>query len=74
MALVYNERIKLPATALNNTAVAVLVTAVIGPIVGLLNGFGAVTNTGWSFLGVLWFLVGIGLHSVAQMVLGSLRP
>lgn len=56
MSLVHNERIKLLATALNNMAVATIVTAIVGPIVGLLNGSPGTTITAWwVFSGVLWF-------------------
>lgn len=75
MSLVHNERIKLLATALNNTAVATVITAIVGPTVGILNG---AANPGitawWVFSGVLWFLAGIGLHLVGQGALGRLRP
>ena len=74
MSLIENERTKLLATALNNTAVATVVTAVIGPIAGLLYGFANATpSRSWFVIGVLWFLIGIGLHYLAQLVLGRLR-
>jgi hypothetical protein len=38
MSLVHNERVKLVATALNNTAVATLATAFLAPAVGFLYG------------------------------------
>ncbi len=75
MSLVRNERLKLVATALNNTAVATIITAVIGPIVGILNGAsGTVVTAWWVFSGILWFLAGIGLHLVGLKVLGRLKP
>jgi hypothetical protein len=43
--LIHNERTKLLATALNNTAVATLVTAIIAPVVGLLYGTPILTAT-----------------------------
>ncbi len=74
MSLVENERTKLVAAALNNTAVATVVTAVIGPIAGALYGFSnAAQNRSWFLVGLLWFLIGIGLHFLGQMVLGRLR-
>ena len=74
MKLVYNERIKLLATALNNMAVATVVTAVVGPTVGILNGTpGAAITAWWVLSGVLWFLAGIGLHLLGQGVLGRLK-
>jgi hypothetical protein len=75
MSLTHNERIKLLATALNNMAVATVITAVVGPFVGLLNGSqAAAVGAWWAFSGALWFLAGIALHLGAQMVLGRLRP
>lgn len=75
MSLVHNERIKLLATALNNMAVATIITAIVGPIVGILNGSpGATITAWWVFSGVLWFLAGIGLHLVGRGALGRLRP
>jgi len=74
MSLVQNERTKLLATALNNTAVAIVITAVIGPIAGYLNGVTTLTGPLSFFFGALWFLVGVVLHIVAQVILGRLRP
>ena len=74
MSLVHNERIKLLATALNNMAVATVITAVLGPIVGILNGSpGPAITAWWVAGGILWLLAGIGLHLVAQGALGRLR-
>jgi hypothetical protein len=46
MSLVYNERTKLLATALNNTGVATVVTAVIAPVAAFLYGSAAITALG----------------------------
>jgi len=74
MSLIQNERTKLLATALNNTAVATLVTAVIAPTAGLLNGSTPpITWVWWALLEITWFLVGLGLHLAAQAVLGRLK-
>ncbi|WP_157223372.1 hypothetical protein [Rhodovulum sp. PH10] len=73
MGLVPNERTKLFATALNNLAVATVVTAIIAPIAGFLYGAVATPRSWWPVMGAVWFLVGIGLHLVAQLVLGRLR-
>lgn len=74
MSLVENERTKLLAAALNNTAVATVVTGIIGPAVGASYGLSATGANGWWFLlGAVWFLVGIGLHYSAQRVLGRLK-
>jgi hypothetical protein len=75
MSLVHNERTKLAATALNNLAVATIITAVLGPVVGILNGSSGPAITAWWLLsGVLWFFAGIVIHLVAQGVLGRLTP
>jgi hypothetical protein len=74
MSLIENERTKLVAAALNNSAVATIVTAVIGPIAGALYGFGSsAPNRYWFLIGALWFLIGIGLHYLGQLALGRLR-
>jgi len=74
MSLIENERTKLVAAALNNTAVATIVTAVIGPIAGAVYGFAnAAPNRSWFLIGVLWFLIGIGLHYLGQLALGRFR-
>ena len=74
MSLVENERTKLLAAALNNTAVATVVTAVIGQIAGALYGFANATpSRSWFLIGLLWLLIGIGLHLLAQYVLRRLR-
>ena len=74
MSLIHNERTKLLATALNNTAVATVVTAIVAPIVGFLYGSPSATATRWwPLIGIAWLLVGIGLHMLAQIVLGKLK-
>jgi hypothetical protein len=74
MNLIHNERTKLLATALNNTAVATMVTAIIAPIVGSLYGSpSAAASKWWPLIGIVWLLVGLGLHVAAQVVLGKLR-
>lgn len=47
MSLVHNERIKLFATALSNTAVATVVTAIVAPMAGLLYGSSAIASQQW---------------------------
>ena len=74
MSLIENEKTKLIAAALNNTAVATVVTAVIGPIAGAFYGFAnAAPNRFWFLIGGLWFLIGIGLHYLGQLTLTRLR-
>jgi hypothetical protein len=65
---------KLLAAAVSNTGVATVVTAVIGPVVGLLYGTpSAAATTWWPIIGLIWLLVGIALHVGAQMILGRLQ-
>jgi hypothetical protein len=74
MSLIRNERVKLLATALNNTAVATVVTAIVAPIAGFLYGSPTITaNSWWWVIGIIWLLVGVVLHIVAQAVLGRLQ-
>jgi hypothetical protein len=74
IVIIHNERTKLLATALNNVAVAAFVTGFIAPIVGFLYGSPTATATRWWWLiGIVWLLVGVGLHTTAQAVLGKLR-
>lgn len=73
MSLVHNERTKLLATALNNVAVATVVTALIAPAASFL--YGATTPAGggwWLAIGIAWLTGGIILHLAAQRVLGRL--
>ena len=74
MNLIENERTKLLATAMNNTAVATVVTAIVAPVVGFLYGSPTATATSWwPFIGAAWLLVGVGIHRLAWVVLGRLK-
>jgi hypothetical protein len=74
MNLIHNERTKLLATALNNSAVATTVTAIVAPIVGFLYGSPNLAATRWwPLIGAAWLLVGLGLHILGQIVLGRLK-
>jgi hypothetical protein len=73
MSLVHNERIKLLATALNNTAVAIFAAAIIAPVAGFLYGSIQTASVWWALMGLAWFLGGLSLHITAQLVLGRLR-
>ncbi len=75
MSLVRNERLKLLATALNNVAVAILVTALIAPSASVLYGFTSPTGSRlWPLIACGWFLGGITLHLTAQWLLKRLAP
>ena len=75
MSIVRNERTKLLATALNNVAVAIVVTALIATAVGFLYGTTNPAGGGWWVLiGLAWLAAGIVLHFAAHRVLGRLTP
>jgi hypothetical protein len=73
MNLVRNERIKLLATALNNSAVATVATAIIAPMAGFLYGSNSIAASRWALLSLAWLLGGLSLHIAAQLVLGRLK-
>jgi hypothetical protein len=73
MSLARNERIKLFATALSNTGVATIVTAIVAPMAGLLYGSNTISSNQWPLIGLAWFFGGLALHITAQIVLGRLR-
>jgi len=73
MELIHNERMKLLATALNNSAVATIVTAVIAPTASLLYGLTAIATGWWLAMALVWFLGGLSLHITAHLVLGRLK-
>ena len=75
MSFIRNERTKLAATALNSIAVATVVTAVLAPAASYLYGLSNPTLAKWWLLiGLAWFLAGLLIHTLAQMVLGRLAP
>ena len=55
MSLVRNERIKLVATALSNTAVATVVTAIIAPVAGFLYGSSPIASSWWPLMASFGF-------------------
>ena len=74
--LVRNERLKLTASWLNTLAGACMTAGVIAPLAAALFGVATVPVSSLTLgLGVLiFFLVGIGLHLLARLVLKGLRP
>jgi hypothetical protein len=64
----HNEHIKLLAAALNNVAVAMLVTGIIAPAVS-----GTVHGGRYVAVIFVWLTLAIALHLTAQGVLGALR-
>jgi hypothetical protein len=73
MSLIHNERTKLLATALNNSAVATIATAIIAPIASFLYGSSAVATRWWPWISLAWLLGGLRLHMAGQIVLGRLK-
>lgn len=75
MSMIANERTKLLATALNNLGVTIVITGVIAPIGAAVYGASpAGASLWWLAIAAAWFFAGIGLHLLAQTVLGSLQP
>ena len=73
--LIRNERIKLTATALNNVAVATIVTALIAPAASFLYGTAnPAAGHWWLVIGLAWLTGGGALHLAARWMLGSLEP
>jgi hypothetical protein len=68
LALRTNERLKLLATTLNNLALALVVAGYVAPVVA-----GTIPASPKGIVAVAWLLFGVGLHGVAQWVLGRLR-
>lgn len=71
----FNERLKLRATYLNNLAVALLATGIIGPILAVIYGTGA-KSTDPALVGTgagICLLLSIALHLGAQAILGGLQ-
>ncbi len=73
--LVWNERAKLFANALDRASTASLTVGVIAPIAGALYNVGAL-GASWlqgSLYGVVWLFAALVLHLSARLVLGRLK-
>ena len=74
MDLIFNERIRIRATFLNNIAVAIIVTSIIAPAVSYFYGVGGLApSRAWLLIALAWLTLGAGLHGAAMLVLGGLR-
>ena len=77
MNLIWNERLKLAANALNALATATITVGILAPIAAVLYGLGSVNPSrpfGILLLsGLIWVLIGGTLHYVAQWLLGKLK-
>jgi hypothetical protein len=73
---IFNERVKLAATALNTLATASVAVGVLAPLSAILYGLGVTPRPLWQIVlsAVVWLLIGGGLHYGAQRLLGRLRP
>jgi uncharacterized membrane protein YhdT len=76
--LVYNERVKLTATAINNVGIAAVVTGVIVPVAAFAyrTAPGSIDYPAWYFAGFLflWLSGGLVCHFIARTVLLRMRP
>ena len=72
MNAIHSERVKLAASALSNTGVAITVTGVITPVVAVLYGTAPLNATLFPVTPALLF-IGIAFHVQAQLVLGRLK-
>lgn len=73
---VLTERVKLGASALNTLATASMTVGVLAPAAAFLYGVGNPTRPIWQLGvgGAIWVLFAVGLHYLAQRLLGRLRP
>ncbi|GJE18263.1 hypothetical protein [Methylobacterium marchantiae] len=78
MNLVFNEQIKLLATALNTAATSCFTVGIATPVAGYIYNIGSLQTTlsPWSLgLGVTgWLLAAIILHFLARRALKGLKP
>jgi fatty acid desaturase len=72
--LIDNERARLTATALNNSAVAAFVTSVVGPVASDLYGITAPKTAYWWLFGLCWLTGSALLHFGARSMLERLEP
>ena len=71
---VHNERTKLLATALNTLGTTTIASALILPGIAAAYGFTHPPGRWWPVIGIIWLVVGVGLHGAAQAVLGRMIP
>ena len=72
--LVHNERTKFLVTALNILGTITIASALILPGIAAAYGLAHPLGQWWPIIGIVWLIVGIGLHGSAQAVLGRLIP
>ena len=68
---IHNEITKLKANTVNAAAIAFFIGGGVGPLIGIgVTGFTVLQ----AVMVLVWFFVGLVLHSMAQTVLGGLLP
>ncbi len=68
---IHNEITKLKANTVNAAAIAFFIGGGVGPLIGIgVTGFTLLQ----AVMVLVWFFVGLVLHSMAQTVLGGLLP
>ena len=73
MNAIHNERVKLTATALNNTGIAAVVTGMVAPVASTLYGTTILIRPFWWLIAAAWSSGGVAPHIGARWGLGSLR-
>jgi len=73
-AVIRNEKRKLTAAALNNIAVATVVTGLVAPVIALSYQFSAPHGRFWIAFPVLWLVAAYGIHQIARRQLERLEP
>ena len=77
MYLVHNERTKLRATLLNTVGIAMIVIGALTPVAAALYGSAEFARSLPSYFLIVgpigWILFGLGLHFVADRILGRLQ-
>jgi hypothetical protein len=75
--LIWNERVKLAANALNTLATATITVGVLAPTAAVLYGLGNLDPSRpfgiFLLSGLVWVSMGGTLHYVAQWLLGKLE-
>jgi hypothetical protein len=76
MGQIENERTKLTATLINNTAIAIIGTGVIAPFFAILYGLSSLSADQIRLFAIsvpTWIIVGVALHLIARGILGGLK-
>ncbi|WP_172122753.1 MULTISPECIES: hypothetical protein [unclassified Devosia] len=76
MSLIFNERTKLLANAMDRASTACLTVGVFAPVAAIVYGATGTAMASWAFvLGTIsWLSAAAILHIVARLTLGRLKP